>query len=47
LSVTRLSAAAEKRAKDLADDLKVRNEAARTKHNDLVEVTEWAKADLA
>jgi hypothetical protein len=48
LSVTRLSAAAEeKRAKDLADDLKVLNEVARTRRNDLVEVTEWAKADLA
>jgi hypothetical protein len=48
LSVTWLSAAAEeKRAKDLADDLKILNEAARTRHNDLMEVTERAKADLA
>jgi hypothetical protein len=48
LSVTQLSAAAEeKRAKDLADDLKVLNEAARTKHNDLVEVTKWVKANFA
>jgi hypothetical protein len=37
LSVTRLSATAEeKRAKDLADDLKVLNKVARTRRNDLV-----------
>jgi hypothetical protein len=41
LNVTRLSVAAEeKRAKDLSDDLKVLNEAAGTRHNNLVEVTE-------
>jgi hypothetical protein len=48
LNVTRLSVVAEeKRAKDLANDLKVLNEVARTRRNDLVEATEWAKADLA
>jgi hypothetical protein len=48
LNVTQLSVAAEeKRAKNLANDLKVLNEAAKTRHNDLVEVIEQAKANLA